>query len=114
LVPVDDQEAGFRSGRGDRITVEQQRVAEVDAKERARANCSWVDGIIGDEGEIRPDREDVGCARLGAEGNGDAERRRRKGGGAIANQDAFFSVAAASAAAFFPCSIRALTFWPPF
>ena len=83
-----------------------------------------VDGVICDEVDARPDGKRVrgGCLREDETG-GDTQRRDQDGRDAMGiGQDAFFSAdavtaaaaAAASAAAFLPCSIRALTFWPPF
>ncbi len=106
-----------RTGGREERAVENERLREVDAKLPARFHRIDVDGVVGDEVEACPDGKRVRGGRLGeGEGRGDAERRDQDGSGALQfGQDAFFSAAAAaSAAAFFPCSIRALTFWPPF
>ena len=73
---------------------------------------------IRNEDDCRPGRQRV-LRRLGSRDCDPKEQEGRREDGRPGplegRQDAFFSAAAAaSAAAFLPCSIKALTFWPPF
>lgn len=98
-------------------------VFEVCAKFRARPNAG-VDRFVANERELRTDGQR--CIRRGRRSHHGGverqERRRAKRDDAEGFYDAFFSASlaaasaakAASAAAFLPCSIKALTFWPPF
>ncbi len=96
----------------------------MDAKGSAGAHGIDVDAVVNDEVDARSDGKRVRNRGLRAGKAGrDTERRDQDGRDAMEiGQDAFFSgeavtaaaAAAASAAAFLPCSIRALTFWPPF
>ena len=77
-----------------------------------------VEVAVGDEDDCRPGRQRV-LRRLSSRDRDPKEQESRREDGRPGPlegvQDAFFSAAAAaSAAAFLPCSISALTFWPPF
>ncbi len=113
---IEHDELCERSRRSDRRAVERELGEQMYFEHPPGASGFGIHHCVGDERQRCAGRQHVNGLgpTLGEGETARAREHRRERGGTGTDQEARFSAAAASAAAFFPCSIRALTFWPPF